>query len=56
MAEPRSFRRVFGAPLIIAAVTVIGLSAALLGGAAWAPVSWIALAAPLAVIALKLRR
>ena len=56
MAEPGSFRRVFGAPLIIAAITVVGLCAALLGGAPWAPVSWIALAAPLAVIVVKLRR
>ena len=56
MAEPGYIRRVFGAPLIIAAITVVGLSAALLGGARWQALSWIALAAPLVVIVVRLRR
>ena len=55
MPEPGAFRRVFGAPLIIAAITFVGLSAALLGGERWQGLSWVALAAPLAVIVVKLR-
>ena len=56
MAEPGYIRRVFGAPLVIAAVTFVGLLAALLGGQAWEALSWIGLAAPLCIIVLRLAR
>jgi hypothetical protein len=52
----KAFMGVFGIPLLIAAVTIFGLVAALWGGPAWRWASWIALAAPLAVIALRVLR
>lgn len=50
----KAFLDVFGIPLLIAAVTFVGLVAALWGGASWRWASWIALAAPLVVIAVKI--
>jgi hypothetical protein len=51
-ASPRSdFRRVFGVPLVIAAISVFGLLSALFGDGAWDAASWFALGVPLAVIA-----
>jgi hypothetical protein len=50
------FRRVFGMPLLIAAISAIGLVSALLGDGVWNLVSWLALGLPLAVIAWHLLR
>jgi hypothetical protein len=46
--------RIFGWPLAIAAVTVFGLIACLWGGPGWRWASWIALAAPVAIILWRL--
>jgi uncharacterized membrane protein YczE len=43
--------RIFRIPLLIAAVTLVGLLSALLGDGPWDALSWAALALPLAVIA-----
>lgn len=43
-------------PLILAGVTAVGLLAALLGGDRWQPMSWLALAIPIAVILERLVR
>ena len=48
--------KVFGAPILLAAITAFGLVACLWGGAGWQWASWIALAIPLAVIGLRLVR
>lgn len=48
MSAPRSlFRRVWGAPIAIGAITTVGLIAALLGSGAWNALSWLCLAVPL---------
>jgi hypothetical protein len=52
----KAFWDIYGIPLLIAAVTFFGLVAALWGGPAWRWASWIALAAPLAIIALRVLR
>lgn len=42
-------------PIVLAIVTILGLLSALLGeGGIWWPVSWVALATPLAAIAISL--
>ena len=46
----KRFMRLFGAPLALAALTLAGLTAALLGGEPWSPAAWIALGVPLAVL------
>lgn len=43
------FLRVWGAPLLIAALTLFGLLAALLGTGIWHWMAWAALAVPVAV-------
>ena len=45
-----SFIRVFGAPVLLALVSAIGLLSALLGDDRWDVLSWVALATPVAVI------
>jgi hypothetical protein len=40
----------WGAPLALAIITVVGLVSALLGDGAWDALSWLALAAPLATV------
>ena len=50
------FRRVFGIPLLLAAITVFGLLAALLGHGLWHVLSWIALSIPIVVIAWHVSR
>ncbi len=55
MSLPFPFRKVYGAALVIAAITLYGLLSALLGDGIWDALSWIALAIPLAVIVWKLR-
>jgi hypothetical protein len=47
-----TFQHVWSIPLILAALTMLGLLTALLGAEAWRPVAWIAIAAPV-VIALR---
>ncbi len=47
----RSTRRIWGWPLILAALTIFGLLSALLGQTGiWLPLSWAALAVPLLAI------
>ena len=46
----RSLLRIFVAPVVIACVVAFGLISALLGDGIWDQASWIALAAPLAII------
>lgn len=46
-----SFRRVFGAPLVLAMLSLVGLVAALLGDDIWDVVSWIALGIPVLLVA-----
>ena len=53
MSQPHSFREVYGASCILAAITACGLISALLGDGVWDELSWVALAIPLAVIAWK---
>lgn len=56
-ANRRSSSVLFGAPLALATVTVIGLLAALLGGEPWYPLTWVTMVIPLLVIArFSLRR
>ena len=43
--------RIFGAPILLAALTVFGLLAALLGEGWWHALAWLALSIPLASIA-----
>ena len=53
MSQPFPFRKVYGAALAIAVITIYGLISALLGDGVWDVLSWVALAIPLAVIAWK---
>lgn len=46
-------KKVWGAPLILALISVFGLLAALLGTGIWYILSWIALIVPLAIIVKK---
>jgi hypothetical protein len=48
--RPRLWIRVFGAPILVAALTLLGLLAALLWGEIGRFVSWIAVGSPLLVI------
>jgi hypothetical protein len=43
-------------PLLIAAVSAIGLASALLGDGVWDVLSWLTLAAPVVLAAVHLRR
>lgn len=55
MAKPSGLK-VYTVPVVIAAFTFVGLSAALIGGKHWEPLSWISLAVPLAAIVFRLQR
>jgi len=44
------FRKVYGAAIIIAVITIYGLLSALFGDGLWDEVSWVALSIPLAII------
>ena len=46
-------KKVWGAPLILALITIFGLLSALLGTGIWYILSWIALIIPLAIIVRK---
>ena len=53
----RSSAEIWRWPALLAALTIFGLSAALLGeGGVWWALSWIALATPLVVIAIRIRQ
>lgn len=56
MAVSHKFWFVWRVPTILAAMTVFGLMAALLGTGPWHWASWLAMAIPLAVIGLCLIR
>lgn len=46
-------KKVWGIPLILAAITLFGLLAALLGTGVWYILSWIALIIPIVIIVWK---
>ena len=50
--RPRGAARVFAIPFVLAALSAVGLTAALLGDEVWDALSWLALGIPIAVIAL----
>jgi amino acid transporter len=52
----RTLRRIFAAPLILAAITGVGLVAALTGDGIWDMLSWIALGIPLATLIVFVSR
>ena len=52
----KGFLSLFGAPLALAVLTLVGLTAALLGGEPWRPVSWVALTIPLVVLGWRIVR
>jgi hypothetical protein len=47
--EAGSLRRIFGIPLVLGVLSLVGLVAALLGDGVWDAVSWVALGTPLVV-------
>ncbi len=56
MSYPFLFRKVYGAAVVIAVITLYGLLSALLGDGMWDELSWVALSIPLAVIVWKYSR
>ncbi len=56
MSHPFPFRKVYGAAMILTAITLYGLLSALFGDGVWDELSWVALAIPLVVIAWKYSR
>jgi amino acid transporter len=52
----RSLPQIFLVPALIAGVIIFGLVSALLGDGPWDEASWIALAAPLAIIGFHVCR
>ena len=48
---PANLRRVFGMPAVLAIASAIGLLSALFGDGFWDWLSWLALGAPIGVIA-----
>ena len=53
--DNQNFKKVWGAPLLLTAITIFGLLSALLGTGFWYVLSWIAMTIPLIVIVWKLR-
>lgn len=53
--KPRSLAAIFALPLVLAAVTIVGLVSALLGDGLFDAVSWVALAVPLLPVAWAFR-
>ena len=51
-----TFRQVWLIPVMLAALTMLGLWVALVGDPAWRPLAWLAIAAPAALGILSLRR
>ena len=56
MKQPHSWRAVFAAPAVIAALSAIGLISALTGDGWRDALSWIGLGAPLAAVAWAMAR
>lgn len=57
MTARRSYAAVWRWPALLAACSLFGLSSALLGQRGlWLPLSWVALSAPLVVVAISLLR
>lgn len=56
MSQAFPFRKVYGAALLLAAVSLYGLLSALLGDGVWDALSWLALSIPLGVIVWKYLR
>ena len=52
----RSFRQIFGVPILLAIVTAAGLLSALLGDGVWNALSWFALSIPVAMIIFYVSR
>ena len=50
----KSFWQIWGAPVVLGALTIFGLLAVLLGLGVWHWLSWLSLTLPLAVIARHL--
>jgi len=50
MSRPLSTRQIWAVPVSLALLTGVGLVAALLGDGIWDVVSWVTLAAPVAVV------
>lgn len=50
----KSFKKVWGAPLVLAIITLFGLLAALLGTGVWYGLSWLSMIIPLFIICLKI--
>jgi hypothetical protein len=55
-APRRQFRHIFGAPIALALLGCAGLLSALIGDGIFDALSWLALAAPIAVIGWYLAR
>jgi len=55
MSQHSSVRKVYGVPLLLAAITLAGLLFALFGDGLWDALSWIAMATPIIVMAYKYR-
>ncbi|MDE1175838.1 MAG: hypothetical protein PW789_04450 [Edaphobacter sp.] len=53
MSHSFPFRRVYGAAIVLAVITLYGLLSALVGDGIWDALSWVAMAVPLVVIAWK---
>ncbi|MCG6206968.1 hypothetical protein LPW26_20180 [Rhodopseudomonas sp. HC1] len=47
MAEHRTLRQIFAAPLVVAVLSGIGLVTALVGDGVWDMVSWLSLTLPI---------
>jgi membrane protein implicated in regulation of membrane protease activity len=56
MSRPFPFRKVYGAALVIAAITLYGLLSALFGDGVWDEIACVFLSVPLAVIVWKYSR
>ena len=51
----KSFWQIWGAPIMLGALTIFGLLAALLGIGVWHWLSWLSLAVPLVIVVRQLR-
>jgi hypothetical protein len=56
MKETSEFSRVFKVPLLLAAITTIGLVSALLAEGVWDAVSWFCLGTPLVLVGVLMAR
>lgn len=56
MKRPQGLARIFAAPGAIAALSLFGLVAALIGDGPWDAAGWLGLTAPLAALAWAMRR